>query len=175
MKVWKVTEHRELIAELIRLFEYETYVELGIRKAQTFNMIAPLVKRAVAVDNVDWGRIIDRPNVEKFIMTSEEFSKVWKDPIDLLFIDADHAKQAVLSDVDRISPFVREGTGLILLHDTYPIAEHLLAPGYCNNAWEAAWTIRRSPKYKDFEIVTLPGPYAGLSIIRKAPRHLCWR
>jgi len=45
---------------------------------------------------------------------------------------------------------------------------------YCSNAWEAAYEIRTSEKYKSFEIVTLPGPWAGLSIIRKPGimRHL---
>jgi predicted O-methyltransferase YrrM len=163
------------MCELIRLFEPHTYVEIGVKKGHTFNVISPLVKRAVAVDINEMSTIVARPNVEICRMTSLEFARQWNDPIDLLFIDADHRKESVLADFDALSPFVQEGTGLILLHDTYPAAEYLLADGYCSNAWEAAFEIRKKRKYSDFEIVTLPGPYAGLSIIRKAKRHLAWQ
>lgn len=176
IKKYKNMEFRDLIGELIRLFEPATYVEIGVKKGYTFNTVAPLVKHAVAVDINDMSTIMARPNVEICRMTSLEFAKQWNDPIDLLFIDADHRKESVLADFDALSPFVREGTGLILLHDTYPVAEYLLNDGYCSNAWEAAWEIRKNPKYADFEIVTLPGPYAGLSIIRKAGKgHLAWK
>ena len=175
MKTYKNMEFREFICELIRLFEPHTYVEMGVQKGYTFNMVSPMVKRAVAVDINDMISIITRPNVETCRMTSLEFAKQWTDPIDLLFIDANHRKECVLDDFDALNGFVREGSGLILLHDTHPAAEHLLSDRFCSNAWEAAWEIRKKRKYADFEIMTLPGPYAGLSIIRKAKRHLAWR
>lgn len=174
IKPYKHTEFRDLMIELIKLFSPATYVEVGVQRGYIFNTIAPLVQRAVAVDIIEMSDIIERPNVEKHHMPSAQFASTWKDPVDLLFIDADHHKEAVLSDFDALSPFVREGDGIILLHDTHPVQESLLSDRFCSNAWEAAWTIRRSRKYKDFEIVTLPGPWAGLSIIRKAKRHLSW-
>lgn len=73
-----------------------------------------------------------------------------------------------------LSPFVTAGHGLICLHDTHPISRELTADEFCSNAWEAAVEIRRNPEFEDFEIVTLPGPRAGLSIIRKATSHLSW-
>lgn len=174
IKPHKHTEFRNLMIELIRLFSPATYVEVGVQRGYIFNALAPLVQRAVAVDILAMTDVIDRPNVEKHIMPSARFAETWRDPIDLLFIDADHRKEAVLADFDALAPFVREGEGLILLHDTHPVQESLLSDRFCSNAWEAAWTIRRGRKYKDFEIVTLPGPWAGLSIIRKAERHLAW-
>lgn len=175
IKKYKNQEFRELMLEMISLFETHTYVEIGVQRGYTFNILAPRVKRAVAVDINNMGHITDWPNVEKYRMDSKEFAVQWTDPIDLLFIDADHKKENVLADFDNLAPFVREGIGLILLHDTHPVAEHLLSDRYCSNAWEAARDIKKKRKYQNFEIVTLPGPYAGLSIIRKAKKHLAWR
>lgn len=175
VKPRKNQEFRDLMLELVRLFAPDTYVEIGVHKGYTFKAIAPKVKRAVAVDINDMGHIPDWHNVEKYQMSSGEFAKVWSGPIDFLFIDADHDKKAVLHDLDALVPYMTEGTGLILLHDTHPVAENLLRPQYCHNAWEAAWTIRKQRKYGSLEIVTLPGPVAGLSIIRKARRHLAWK
>lgn len=168
-------EFRDLILELIRLFTLHTYVEIGVQKGYTFNRIAPRVSRAVAVDIEDMRHILIGQSIEHYRMTSDEFARQWGDPIDMLFIDGDHRKEQVMKDFDSLSPFVREGTGLILLHDTYPVCDRLLQDDCCSNAWEAAWEIRKNRKYEDFEIVTLPGPYAGISIIRKARRHLQWK
>ena len=109
-------------------------------------------------------------------MPSDEFAKVWKDPIDLLFIDGDHSKKQVLKDVDNIGKYVREGTGIILLHDTYPIDKKLLSESHCDSAWEAAAEIRRGYRRFQYEIMTFPGPWAGLSIMRKCSidKHLFW-
>jgi predicted O-methyltransferase YrrM len=46
-------------------------------------------------------------------------------PVDLLFIDGDHAREGVESDFRMYSPLVREG-GLVALHDIVPgPAEHV--------------------------------------------------
>lgn len=171
---WKHTEFRELMAELVRLYQPHTYVEIGVQHGYIFNAISPLVKRAVAVDINPMDRIVSRANVETHQLPSLEFAGRWKEPIDLLFIDADHVKESVIADFDAMLPHVRECTGLILLHDTYPVQESLLSPRYCNNAWEAARMIHMAKKYRNIEAVTLPGPWAGLTICRKAPKHLGW-
>lgn len=167
-------EFRKLMIELVHIFKFPTYVEIGARNGDTFNLIAPLVERAVAVDILPMDGITRLVNVEVFSMPSDKFADIWKDPIDLLFIDADHAYEAVMQDFNRLSQFVPDGTGLILLHDTHPISKEQLAPTRCGDAWRAAWKIRSDPAFQQFEIVTLPGPIAGLSIIRKAIKHLNW-
>jgi len=169
----KQNEFVQLMIELVKLYEPETYCEVGLQYGYTFNQIAPLVKRAVGVDIAISKRIKRRKNMELFEMSSAEFAKIWKDGIDLLFIDADHSRDAVLEDVRNLSIFVPECHGLILLHDTHPNAPHLLNPGRCNDAWRAARYIHEV--LVEFEIVTLPGPHAGLSILRKSyHRHLTW-
>jgi len=174
-------EYRALIVELVKLLEPKVYVEVGTQKGYTFNYIATmsLIQRAIAIDTVMQASVLNTDKTELYGMTTKDWAKKWslepKEFIDFLLIDADHEKKAVLQDLDIMLPFVRTGSGLIFLHDTHPNAEYLISPGYCNNAWEAARFIFKNRKYKNLEVVTFPGPYAGLSIVRKAPQHLNWR
>ena len=166
----KKQEYKDFILELVKLFKPNTYVEIGARFGYVFNAVSPLVKRSIAVDLRLKG-IKQKQGVECYQIDSKEFAKQWKDPIDLLFIDANHDSKAVLTDFRNLAPFVKEHTGLILLHDTYPINRDLLRKDACSDAWKTAKKINRLRAYSDYEICTLPGPHAGLSIIRKASCH----
>lgn len=168
-------EFTVLLKELILLFKPHTYMELGVRSGHTFNYVAPFVERAVACDCGSMNKIASPSSVvEHYNMTTDELAKIWKDPIDFLFIDADHNYLQVMKDFQNFSKFVRQNTGLIFMHDTYPINAKLCGDGYCSDAWKAAKYIRGNWS-KCYEIITLPGPYAGMSIIRKATKQLGWR
>lgn len=174
-KQYLENEFPGLLIELAKLLEPHTYVEIGVQNGYTFNQVAPRVERAVAVDIAPTPKVVRSANVEVYQMPSLEWAKGWKDQIDFVLIDADHHKEAVLADFDAVSPFVREGTGLIFLHDTHPVMPRLAEAGWCRDAWRSAEEIRFSEKYRaGFEIVTLPGPWAGLSIIRKSKKQLAW-
>ena len=85
----KKQEYRDFIVELAKLFRPHTYVEIGARFGYVFNEVSKIAKRSVAVDLVDLGKIIERPGVEKYRMTSQLFacSEVANNlQIDLLFI-----------------------------------------------------------------------------------------
>ena len=158
------------------MYQPDTYVEVGLQKGYTFKHIAPMVTRAIGIDKKLLFSNIDLPNSTLYESDSIKIAKNWTDgAIDLLFIDGDHREKSVLADVDAFLPYVRPCTGLILLHDTYPSIPKLEADGYSSTAGTAARKIHKSPKYKNIEIVTLPGPYAGLSILRKATQHLHWK
>lgn len=172
IKIPKNTDITPLIVTLTKLYHPHTYMELGTKRGYTFNQIAPLVPRAVAVDQDGESLrkyITDLPHVERYHNTTDQLADMWSDPIDMLFIDANHEWGQVLKDVNQFLPFLKVGTGLMLLHDTYPIHYELEAPGYCHNAWVAAHLLR-TLMARVLEIVTLPGPYFGLSIIRKIDR-----
>ena len=170
---YKNTEFVSLFKELINLLHPEVYMELGIRKGYTFNQIAPLVKRAIGIDIEIRDSIIKLPNVELLQMTTDEAVKIWETPIDFLFIDACHEKNQVLKDFENFSKFVKEGTGIIAMHDTHPICKELLVEDRCYNAWEAALYIKDHMR-NEFEFFTIPGPFAGLTLLRKAKKHLSW-
>jgi len=196
-------EHKNLIVELARLFKPKVYVELGVGSGYVFNAVLPYVKiRAMGIDvnlakfnyqeydrqlKEYKGPIIDDVPFIVNEMSTDDGAKLWPAylTIDLLFIDANHSAEQVRKDFITWSKFVTPGTGLVLLHDTYPCGPKYLKPGYCNDAWKVADNIHMFDRdnlefYETFnenyyEIVTLPGPRAGLSIIRKrGNHHLHW-
>jgi hypothetical protein len=172
-KRYKSQEFMPLIKFLVDMYQPDTYVEVGIQKGHCFKQIAPLVKTAIGIDikllfDIPGSILIEKPSLE--------VARNWNHGlIDLLFIDGDHKFESVLADIDAFLPYVRPQTGLILLHDTYPGTKELAVDGYCSDAWRAARDIHCNNKYSFIEIITLPGPYAGLSILRKAGKHLHWR
>lgn len=177
----KNTEFKKLLIELVELFKPKVYMELGTKKGYIFNAIASKVDKAIGVDYAGFSSIIYKEGKTLlFQLKTDDFARMWEatpdNEVDFLFIDACHEKNQVLRDFNNFSKFVKEGTGLIFMHDTHPIREDLLDSGYCHNANEAAWEIRTNEKYrKKFEIVTLPGPWFGLTIIRKSSKQLAWR
>lgn len=173
----KAQEFVPLMRFFVDLYQPDVYVEIGIQDGVTFNQISPFVKEAYAVDILPMSLVKRTENVIICQSPSLEFAKQWDKSkrIDLLFIDADHNKNKVLADFEAWSPYVTPGTGLILLHDTYPSAPYLLKKGWCSSAWEAASLLHRSKEYGNWEIVTLPGPYSGISILRNVEQgHLHW-
>jgi len=82
----------------------------------------------------------------------------WQQPIDLLFIDANHEYPAVLRDFEDWSPFVKEG-GVVAFHDVggcYPgpirvVAEKLKSPAFgpVSAIDTLAWAIRGTAQGED--------------------------
>lgn len=175
-KKYKQMEFAGVMIELAKLFEPQLYVELGVRHGHTFLKMAPYVKRAVGVDIVP--TLFAMPtNATCYEMPTLDFAKGQQDEsIDFLFIDADHKCEAVMLDLDAFLPKVKTGTGLIFMHDTHPIIPELAVEGYCHDAWKAADNVfHLRLAQANIEIVTFPGPWAGLSILRKrGPHHLSW-
>lgn len=172
---FKQMEYRWLLVELAKLFKPYTYVEIGVKKCYTFNAMCEHVSRPVAVDILDPRDYITWNHAEVHVCDSKEFALAWRDPIDFLFIDGDHNADSVIGDFESLFKFVREDTGLIFLHDTYPVIPELTQPGYCSDAWKAARYLRERangthPDGLLYEIVTLPGPWAGISVIRPLKR-----
>jgi|GEM_PF-5149598 len=170
---YRYMEYKDLLIELLKLAQPDIYVECGTQKGVTFNEACRFAKKAIAIDIVMQNSVHAGHNIERHEMDSTEFVKIFKGEIDVLFIDADHSKDGVLKDFKNLAPLVKEGTGIILFHDTYPVNEMLMQKGYCSNAWEAIDEIRT--KEKDYEVFTFPGPWAGLTLMRKrGGKQLHW-
>jgi MMP 1-O-methyltransferase len=86
---------------------------------------------------------------------SYEVVRNWKDPIDVLFVDASHDYGRVHRDFSLWSPFVKLG-GIVALHDVSPLwpgpsrvmAEQLQPPEYgdLRQVNSLAWAVKRSVK-----------------------------
>ena len=167
-KKYKETEFVPLLIELAKLFQPGVYCELGVKKCYTFNRMLPYVGKGIAIDIQDCYDYINKSkrNWEFHQCDSKQFVEKYDGPmIDFLFIDANHSCKSVLEDLRLMKPLVKAWTGLVFLHDTYPVEPGLLQEGYCYDAWRAANTIWS--REDCWEIVTLPGPWAGLSILRR--------
>ena len=166
----------DFIANLAEMLRPEVYVELGVRRAATFNIVAPYAGQAIGVD-MDPGveaYVQSAANVQLFLGTTDEYlAEIERTGllIDMLFIDADHARSSVLQDFRGFLPHVRP-QGIILLHDGHPGDESLLAPESCADAYLAVEELSRDAR--EYEMVTIPlSP--GLTICRKRTRQLSWQ
>ncbi len=114
-------------------------VELGVMHGATTRLLSEAAAsngRVTAVDPFPPGRLgvsfeyaISRREAPRgagapcrFLrQTSDAALLDWRDPIDFLFIDADHSWAAIERDWHGWTPFVVEG-GLVALHDSRPLA-----------------------------------------------------
>jgi len=168
---------KEIAYGLHRAGFLKRYLELGIRKGNCFNAVAPLSSEAYAVDTRNYYRYVEQnKNLIWNRMPTVEFLKKHdsEKKFDLVFIDADHSYKASLNDFKLVLPLVNDN-GLILLHDTYPPSEEFISSDCCCEVYKTAEYIRNNFN-KECEIVTLPF-YFGISVVRKIGlgKHLLWR
>lgn len=167
--------HAAFIEHLASLLKPKVYVELGIHKCHLFNRIIPHSGKMIGVD-IDKNAVnyMKKTNKASFICsTTLEFAKQLSNnplEIDMLFIDADHASEAVLNDFNAFFPFVVPH-GIILIHDTHPKNIEFMAPGFCNDSYKAIDLLMN--KTDQIELITIP-LHPGLTMIRKRKTQLSW-
>ncbi|KGK85746.1 methyltransferase [Desulfosporosinus sp. HMP52] len=169
--------HEDFIVNLVSLVRPKIYVELGIYHCALFNRLIPFTEKLIGVDiSAEAGDYMQKSSKTSFFNgTTQEFAEeVRSNPfqIDMLFIDADHSKEAVLQDFKDFFPFVAPH-GLILLHDTHPGNEQMMQPEWCGTAYLAIEQLLREAG-SSYELMTIPlSP--GLTICRKRQVQLAWQ
>jgi predicted O-methyltransferase YrrM/glycosyltransferase involved in cell wall biosynthesis len=167
--------HEDFIVLLASIVRPRVYVELGIYHCALFNQIIPYAQHLIGVDiNPDAERYMQKTANTRFVLAStRDFVKQLESEglqVDMLFIDADHAKDAVLQDfcsyLPRVSPH-----GLILMHDVHPGNIELTHPEWCGSAYLAAEELSRCTD--EYEMMTIPVS-PGLALCRKRKRQLSW-
>ena len=98
----------EIINKIIKKKKYNTYLEIGCFKNDTFNSI--IIKDKIGVDPVSGGTIRK---------TSDEFFKDNKNYFDICFIDGLHKYNQVRKDIFNCLNFLNND-GVILVHDCLP-------------------------------------------------------
>ena len=126
------------------------YLEIGVNKGYTFNLVAPFCTMSYAVDV--------NPGTYKYIrlnrsliwlnMTSEEFIEKKLDActhFDLVFIDGWHDHKTSMMEFEAIFKKLRPN-GIIFLHDTHPTKRYA-AEAKCGDTWKTALAIKNNPEY----------------------------
>ncbi len=167
--------HESFIEHLASVLKPRVCVELGLYRCELFNRIISHAQRLIGVDiNAEAGNWMAKSDKVQFVhSTTDEFAATLREHpilIDMLFIDADHSKRAVLRDFWNFFPFVSP-QGIIILHDTHPKNNDYTQPGYCGNAYKAIEELSRHTDL--FEIMTIP-VHPGLTLCRKRTTQLSW-
>lgn len=169
--------HEDFVVHVASIIRPKLYVEIGVYQCAVFNRIIPYAEHLIGVDIwPDSGTYMDKTTKTEFIHSSSSdfeagLAKRKAVQIDMLFIDADHSREAVLQDFNSIFPYISPG-GMILLHDSYPRDEHQMRPEHCSTCYLAVEEL--SYKCQDYEMVTIP-VHPGLTICRKRKSQLKWK
>lgn len=162
-----------LIAQIVRP---KVYVELGIQQCKLFNVMVPYAEKLIGVDiDANAGRLMQTSPKTRFVHgTTQSFAEELRSQpitIDMLFIDADHSKEAVLQDFRDFFPFVAPH-GLIFLHDSHPGEPKMISPNFCGTAYQAVDLLSRETD--EYEMMTIPVS-PGLTLCRKRQQQLSWQ
>jgi len=134
------------------------YLELGVGEGTTFNLIAPFVSRAIAVDTKMPECLEDFETYE--MDSSEFFADGWLNgTADLIFIDADQSYKGVKADLMNSLKVLSED-GMIIMNNTDPISDKNMT----SEAHKLVDEIEEG-KIPHMNVTTLPIGDGGLSII----------
>jgi hypothetical protein len=107
----------KILNDLISLFGYETYLEIGVGNGQNFEEV-----RCSDKVSVDPGGGQDGGAAATFVMTSDEFFSQNTRLFDLIFIDGLHHSEVVFRDICNALAVLNPG-GIIVCHDLNPTCE----------------------------------------------------
>jgi predicted O-methyltransferase YrrM len=164
---YKQTEHySNIITWLVKLTNCKKYLELGVESSSTLSEIKKHVDLCVGVDvNDTW----DKENITFYQMTTDEFFLRNTETFDIIFIDADHSFEQVRIDFDNAIKILNK-YGIIILHDTDPIAEELLSPYFCSDSYKIVDYVSQ---LENINIITFPIQETGLTfVMRKNDRRI---
>lgn len=160
--------HSDFITIVASITKPKIYVELGLYQGETLSKIIPHTNHCYGVDmksNQHLQNLQDKYNNKLSIIydTTDNFFINFNDKIDMAFIDADHCVESAIKDFDNVLKLLSDD-GIIFMHDTDPINNSYIHPGYCGDSYKL---VPLFEKRNDINIITLPLTEAGLSIITK--------
>jgi hypothetical protein len=159
--------HESFIGEIAKQMRPSAYLELGVYRGETYRKVSKWSEVSVGLD-INPVAIKSISSIKNSIPILGEISALAgrsdvPQTYDLIFIDADHAKESVVSDFKATSILLKSN-GLILLHDTWPKSKSYTTPGFCGDAYLAVGELRGY--YPDWSFVTLPA-HPGLTLCQK--------
>lgn len=164
---YKKTDHYfNIIKWIIKLTNCQSYLELGVEYGTNILNVKDFVKKCVAVDIAE---LFDKQNIEFNLMSTDEFFLKNKDTFDIIFIDADHNYKQVKKDFENSLKILNK-FGIIIFHDTDPIAPELLEENKCSDSYKIVdYLLTRN----DLNVMTFPIHETGLTMcMRKNDRRV---
>ena len=152
--------HPQFIINYVSLFKIQKYLELGLYIGETYNQICDIVPICVGVDIINYGIT----KGEFYLMSTHDFFIINKLTFDVIFIDADHQFNNVKEDLLKSLNILQLG-GTIFLHDTDPIDNKYIDPGYCGDAYKINQYIRN--ECIDLDMIILPIGHEGLTMVKR--------
>ena len=162
----EVSWHVSFLSQLSLDLKPRTYAELGIYEGETFNKIKAQRKYAVDISEAALNYVQNEASVIKILGTSLDLARELQESgekLDLLFIDANHASEAVQDDFTAIERHM-SAKGIVCFHDTFPKDISFTSSKLCGDAYLAIPALQE--KYPSWNFITLP-IHPGLSIATK--------
>jgi hypothetical protein len=159
-------QHPDFIANIAKIYNPKVYVELGLYQGETLSKVQPYIEKGYGIDmtpNDYLENLKQYSNLEIKYTTTNTFFETFNDGIDMAFIDADHCYESVVVDFENVYKRLNPG-GIIILHDTDPISDHLIQPIYCGDSYKI---VKYLENKKDINCITLPISDPGLTIVSK--------
>lgn len=140
--------HTELLNALVKKFNYQSYLEIGVQDGKNFAAINCPLKVGVDPDPTSKATIH---------ATSDEFFDGWKGQnFDLIFIDGLHHADQVEKDIINATRLLT-ATGVIVVHDLNPFTEVMQAVPRETREWTGdgwkAWVRLRQVRYSEMFVV----------------------
>jgi hypothetical protein len=157
--------HHTLLLTLAQRIRPKCYLELGLWLQPVITDVAQYCEVCYGVDRDIMPDVVP-PNATFIRLSTDEFfALVGKTipPPDLVFVDADHRKDQVLTDLKNIEEICAENC-IVVLHDTFPSGPEYTTDADCSDSYKV-------PDLMKWEHVTLPTP-PGITICRMKPRGL---
>ena len=135
----------DIINNLIRVYGFRSFLEIGTAQGETFKSID--VPEKVSVDP-------DMNTAATYHMTSDEYFKRHRAKFDIIFIDGLHEAEQAYRDIQNALKHLNQG-GAIVVHDVHPEDERMQQP-YTNqhfwtgDVWKAFVKARREFPYQTF-------------------------
>ena len=165
--------HRtDVIKAIQEHYNYQKYLEIGIKGGTTFNIINCDFKVGLDIRGVCNPTYVNE-NEKQGGMSSDDYfadSRYKHENFDLIFIDGDHTKEQVEKDIDNsLNRLLPNGT--IVVHDTNPPSEKWFSPSMCGDGWEAFAKLRSTRE--DLNMFCVPDNF-GIGVIQRGSQEI-WK
>ena len=137
----------EIINAFIEARGYESFLEIGTNRGETFRNVTAPVK--VSVDK-------NRDTEATYKMTSDEYFSEHDEKFDIVFIDGNHECEQVYRDVQNALKALNDG-GVIVMHDCHPQDREMQEPYtrqcfWTGDVWKAFVKARAELPYECYVI-----------------------